>query len=388
MLLSLALLLLTGLLLGKICTRLGLPALLGYIAAGIVLGADVLGVLSPAFLDLSPDLRRFALIVILLRAGLALVPGDLRRAGRPAILLCFVPACFEIAGCILLAPPLLGLTYLEAALLGAVIAAVSPAVVVPRMLSLIERGLGTKHAVPHMILTGSSADDVFVLVVFAWLLALLTGGEASAWSFLAVPLSIVLGCAAGIAVGIVLAALLRKAGDIERVLVLLAVCFLLMAAEDSAAFPFSGMLAVMTAGMTIRARQPKCAANLGERLSGIWVFAEILLFGVVGAAVSLAYVRAAGLLAVVLVVLALCFRMLGVLCSTAGAQLTGRERVFTMLAYCPKATVQAAIGGVPLAMGLSAGHTILTAAVVSIVLTAPLGAFFIDIFAPKLLSRT
>lgn len=388
MLTSLAFLLLTGLALGQLCARLRLPALIGYIAAGILLGPDVLGALSPEFLALSPDLRRFALIVILLRAGLALNLQDLRRAGRPALLLCFVPACFEIVGCILLAPPLLGLTHMEAALLGTVIAAVSPAVIVPRMLSLIDRGLGAKHAIPQMLLAGASADDVFVLVLFSSLLAMMTGGGFSVLSLAGVPLSIALGCVVGWVCGLLFCAFFRRFSlrGTAKLLVLLALCFLLMAAEDHSPIPFSGMLTVMALGAAALSRGPVLAEAMAERLSRVWVGAEAILFALVGAAVSLPYVRAAGLAAIALTVGALFFRIAGVGVSTCGTHLTGRERLFSMLAYCPKATVQAAIGGVPLAMGLEAGHTILTVAVVAILLTAPLGAVVIDHFAEKLLS--
>lgn len=389
MLTSLAFLFLAGLALGQLCVRLHLPALVGYIAAGILLGPDLLGALRPEFLALSPHLRRFALIVILLRAGLALHPADLRRAGRPALLLCFVPACFEIVGCILLAPPLLGLTHLEAALLGAVIAAVSPAVVVPRMLHLIDRSLGTRHAIPQMILTGASADDVFVLVVFSWLCAQLSGGDFSPLALARVPLSIVLGCAAGLLLGRLFSAFFHRfpLRDTAKLLALLSLCFLLMAAEDKSPIPFSGMLGVMTLGATTLSRSPALAEAMAAKLSRVWVWAELILFALVGAAVRLPYVRAAGMAAIALTLGALCFRMAGVLVSTLGTHLTARERLFSMLAYCPKATVQAAIGGVPLAMGLASGHTILTVAVVSILLTAPFGALAIDHFAEKLLSQ-
>lgn len=389
MLVSLALLFLLGLALGQLCVRLHLPALVGYIAAGILLGPDVLGGFSPDFLALSAKLRRLALIVILLRAGLALDLGALRKVGRPAVLLCFVPACFEIAGCIVLAPPLLGLSRLEGALLGAVIAAVSPAVVVPRMLSLIERGLGTGRSIPQMILAGASVDDVFVLVMFSAFCSMLTGGGFSPLTLARVPVSIALGCAAGAVIGLVLTTLFRRLPlrTTAKLLVLLALCFLLMALEDVSPVPFSGMLSVMVLGIAILRRDAALAQSFSAKLGSVWVAAEMILFALVGAAVELAYVRAAGVAAVALVLGALVFRMAGVGASVAGTSLRPRERLFSMFAYSPKATVQAAIGGVPLAMGLACGHTILTAAVVSILLTAPLGAFLIDHFAEKLLSK-
>lgn len=389
MLLSLAFLFLLGLALGQLCVRLHLPALVGYIAAGILLGPDVLGALQPDFLALSAELRRLALIVILLRAGLALDLGALKQVGRPAVLLCFVPACFEMVGCIVLAPPLLGLTRLEAALLGAVIAAVSPAVVVPRMLSLIDRGLGTSHSIPQMILAGSSVDDVFVLVMFSAFCSMLSGGGFSPLTLARVPVSIALGCAAGLIIGVLFVAFFRRVllRVTAKLMVLLALCFLLMTLEDMSPIPFSGMLAVMVLGITILRRDAELAQAFSAKLGAIWVAAELILFALVGAAVDLAYVRMAGLAAIALVLGALVFRMAGVGVSVTGTALTPRERLFSMFAYSPKATVQAAIGGVPLAMGFACGHTVLTAAVLSILLTAPLGAFLIDHFAEKLLSK-
>lgn len=389
MLLSLAFLFLLGLALGQLCVRLHLPALVGYIAAGILLGPDVLGALQPDFLALSAELRRLALIVILLRAGLALDLGALKQVGRPAVLLCFVPACFEMVGCIVLAPPLLGLTRLEAALLGAVIAAVSPAVVVPRMLSLIDRGLGTSHSIPQMILAGSSVDDVFVLVMFSAFCSMLSGGSFSPLTLARVPVSIALGCAAGLIIGVLFVAFFRRVllRVTAKLMVLLALCFLLMTLEDMSPIPFSGMLAVMVLGITILRRDAELAQAFSAKLGAIWVAAELILFALVGAAVDLAYVRMAGLAAIALVLGALVFRMAGVGVSVTGTALTPRERLFSMFAYSPKATVQAAIGGVPLAMGFACGHTVLTAAVLSILLTAPLGAFLIDHFAEKLLSK-
>ena len=389
MLLSLAFLFLLGLALGQLCVRLHLPALVGYIAAGILLGPDVLGALQPDFLALSAELRRLALIVILLRAGLALDLGALKQVGRPAVLLCFVPACFEMVGCIVLAPPLLGLTRLEAALLGAVIAAVSPAVVVPRMLSLIDRGLGTSHSIPQMILAGSSVDDVFVLVMFSAFCSMLSGGSFSPLTLARVPVSIALGCAAGLIIGVLFVAFFRRVllRVTAKLLVLLALCFLLMTLEDISPIPFSGMLAVMVLGITILRRNAELAQAFSAKLGSIWVAAELILFALVGAAVDLAYVRMTGLAAIALVLGALVFRMAGVGVSVTGTALTPRERLFSMFAYSPKATVQAAIGGVPLAMGFACGHTVLTAAVLSILLTAPLGAFLIDHFAEKLLSK-
>ena len=389
MLTSLALIFLLGLLLGQLCVRLRLPALLGYVLAGIALGGSALNALSPDLLAISADLRRFALVVILLRAGLTLKTADLRRAGRPALLLCFVPACCEIAGCVLLAPLLLGCTPLEGAVIGSVLAAVSPAVVVPRMIALIEQGRGAAHAVPQMVLAGASADDVFVIVVFTAAAGLCAGGSFSPAVLLTVPVSIALGALAGLALGRALAWSFPRVHlrDSYKVVLLLGVSFLLLAAEDAAPFPFSGLLAILGLGLAILHADPVRAARLSAKLNRLWAAAELLLFALVGAAVDLPYAARAGAAAVALVALCLVFRMAGVALSVARSALTPKERLFAAISYCPKATVQAAIGGTPLAMGLACGADALTVAVISILLTAPLGALAIDRTAGRLLDE-
>ncbi len=392
MLTSLALISLFGLLAGGLCTRLRLPALLGMLLTGVVLGPSVLGWLDPTLLQLSAALRQLALVIILARAGLSLDLGVLRRAGRPAVLLCFVPACFEIAGSIVLAPPLLGVTPIEGAVIGSVIAAVSPAVVAPRMLSLMERGLGQQHAIAQMILAGASVDDVFVIVMLTVTIGLAAGGGFSPAALLAVPVSILLGLLAGVLCGAVYAQFFRHvhARDSVKVLALLSVGLLLPALEarlQTVGIPLSGMLGVLAMGVTARRIDPARAARVSDQYGRLWVGAEVLLFALVGAAVPLSYAAAAGPRAVALVGGALLFRMAGVGASVAGTQLTGRERLFSAIAYTPKATVQAAVGGVPLAMGLACGELALTVAVLSIVLTAPLGAALIDWAAPRLLPR-
>lgn len=390
MLTSLAFIFLLGMFLGQLCEKLRLPALTGYVVAGLILGGVRGGaLLAPSLMAISPDLRKLALVIILLRAGLTLNLADLKKVGRPAVLLCFVPASFEILGCVLLAPVLLGLSRLEAAVLGAVIAAVSPAVIVPRMISLIEKKRGTEHAIPQMILAGASVDDVFVIVLFTAFCTMLSGGTVSALSFVRVPVAIVLGALAGLLLGKALARFFNwyHLRDSGKVLLFLALSFLLVAAEDISPLPFSGLLAVMATGIGYLSDDRARAERLSAKFNRLWVAAELLLFVLVGAAVDLKYAFAAGIFAVLLILLALVFRMAGVGISIAGTPLTRRERLFTAIAYTPKATVQAAIGGVPLAMGFACGETVLTVAVISILLTAPLGAFIIDHTAERLLPQ-
>lgn len=391
MLTSLALLFLCGLLAGGLCTRLHLPSLLGMLAVGLLLGPQVLGVLDDSLLTLSPVLRQVALIIILAKAGLSLDLDALRQARRPAVLLCFLPATFEIIGCILLAPPLLGVSALEGAVIGSVVAAVSPAVVVPRMLRLIAKRQGTQHAIPQMVLAGASVDDVFVIVMLTVTTGLAAGGDFSVLTVLTVPISVALGLLTGVLCGALLCALFGKLHmrDSVKVLLLFSVSFLLTTAETALkahGIALSAMLGVMAMGVTILRRDTARATRLADKFGKLWVGAELLLFTLVGAAVQLPYLATAGIAAVVLVFGALSLRMVGVFACVSGTVLTWRERVFTAIAYTPKATVQAAIGGVPLAMGLACGNLALTVAVLSIVLTAPLGAFFIDHTAAHLLA--
>lgn len=391
MLTSLALIFLLGLCLGGLCTKLRLPALLGMLLAGLLLGPQVLGALDPTLLAMSPALRQLALIIILARAGLSLDLAALRRAGRPALLLCFVPATAEIIGCILLAPLLFGVTPLEGAVIGSVLAAVSPAVVVPRMLRLMEEKRGTRHAIPQMILAGASIDDVYVIVLLTVTTGLAAGGSFSPGALLSVPVSILLGLLVGALCGVLFAKLFARlhARDSVKVVVLLSVSFLLAELETRlkvAGIPFSAMLGVMALGATVLLIDPPRAARIAAKLGRLWVGAELLLFALVGAAISLLYVAKAGLPALLFVCFCLLFRMAGTAASLLKTRLTRHERLFTALAYLPKATVQAAVGGVPLAMGLACGELALTVAVLSILLTAPLGAFLIDRTAPYLLA--
>lgn len=391
MLTSLAYILLLGLLLGSLARRLHLPPLVGMIAAGILLGPACLNLLSPSLLSISADLRQLALIIILTRAGLSLDLAALKRVGRPAILMCFVPACFEIAGMVLLAPPLLGVSLLDAAIMGAVVGAVSPAVIVPRMLKITEEGWGTAKGLPQLVLAGASVDDVFVIVMFTLFTGLASGEAVSPLSLAGVPVSILLGAAVGLGLGVALAAFFRAfhMRDSVKVVILLSLAFLLVAAQDAleGLIPFSGLLAVMGMGLGLQRRRGEAALRLSSKFSKLWVAAEVALFVLVGAAVDLKYAAAAGVGAVLAVLGALCFRSLGVAVCVAGSGFSGKEKLFCILSYLPKATVQAAIGGVPLAMGLACGQVVLTVAVIAILVTAPLGAAAIDLSYRRLLSK-
>ena len=392
MLTSLGLVLLLGMALGALAKRLGLPSLVGMLIAGMILGPYALDLLSDSLLNISADLRQLALIIILTRAGLSLDVAALKKVGRLAVLMCFVPACFEIAGMVVLAPRLLGVSTLDAAIMGAVVGAVSPAVIVPRMIRLSEEGWGVDRGIPQLILAGASVDDVFVIVMFTAFPGLASGGQGLTVGTVAgVPLSILTGVAAGLLLGWLLAQWFRLVHmrDSVKVVILLSLAFLLVAAEDAleGVFPFSGLLAVMAAGVGIQRWRGVVAQRLSLKFSKLWVAAEVALFVLVGAAVDLRYALSAGVMAVLAVLGALCFRALGVLVCVSGAHFSGKEKLFCVLGYLPKATVQAAIGGVPLAMGLGCGQIVLTVAVIAILVTVPLGALAIDRSHPKLLTQ-
>lgn len=382
MLFSLALIFLLGMSLGKIFDKLGLPKLLGMLLTGVVLGPYVLNLIDGSILEISADLRKIALIIILMRAGLNLDLKDLKKVGRPAVLLCFVPAVFEILGMVLLAPRFLNLPLLDAAILGTVVAAVSPAVIVPRMLKLMENGYGRDQKIPQMIMAGASVDDVFVIVLFTAFTGFAVTGEMKFSELLSIPTAIVLGSVFGALVGWGLTKLFDRfhIRDTGKVLVLLSTAFLLVSMEDAlqGTVGFSGLLAVMAMGIMLQEKKYEVSRRLSGKFSKLWVAAELLLFVLVGASVNLKLAFTAGLPAVLLVLLALLFRTAGVFVSLLKTPLTKKERAFSAMAYLPKATVQAAIGGIPLAMGLPSGEIILTVAVVSIVITAPLGAMLVD----------
>lgn len=392
MLFSLAIIFLVGSILGNVLERLKLPRLVGMLLTGILMGPYVGNMIDPSILNISADLRQIALIIILTRAGLSLDIQDLKQVGRPALLMCFVPATFEIIGVMVLAPKLLGINLLQAAVLGTVVAAVSPAVVVPKMLGLMATGYGTKKGIPQMVLAGASVDDVYVIVLFTAFTGLLAGGSVHATDFLTIPVSIILGIIVGVVTGYALTKVFTHyhMRDTTKVGILLSVAFLLVSLEKALAgiVGFSGLLGVMALGVVIQQQKSEVAGRLSNKFSKLWVGAEVLLFVLVGATVNVDYATKAGLVAIVLVLGALVFRIGGVFASLLNTQLSPKEKIFTAIAYMPKATVQAAIGGLPLAMGLPGGEIILTVAVVAIVVTAPIGALLIDKTHKRLLTKS
>ncbi len=391
MLTSLALIFLIGLMLGSIFNKLKLPSLLGMIITGMILSPYALNLLDPSILGISADLRQLALIIILTRAGLSLDINDLKKVGRPAILMCFLPACFEILGVVLIAPKVLGISVLEAAIMGSVLAAVSPAVVVPRMIKIMEEGYGKERSIPQLIMAGASVDDVFVIVLFTAFTSLATGGDFTASSLLQIPISILLGIIVGVLLGITLTIFFKKfhMRDSVKIIIILSLSGLLIELQNilNGIIPISGLLAIMSMGVTIYKKYNILADRLSAKYSKLWVAAEILLFVLVGATVDLNYAVQAGLYSIVIVLGALLFRMLGVYVCLLKTKLSSKERLFCMLAYTPKATVQAAIGAIPLSMGLACGQQVLTVAVLSILITAPFGAVSIDYLYPKLLTH-
>lgn len=391
MLLSISLILIVGMSMGWICQKVKLPSLLGMLATGIVLGPYVLNLLDESILGISTELRKIALIIILTRAGLGLDLSGLKKIGRPAVLMCFLPASFELVGMILLAPKLMGLTVLEAAIMGAVLAAVSPAVVVPRMVKLMEEGYGVKEGIPQLILAGASVDDVYVIVLFSTFVGMMQGEGTSIIRFVNIPVSIVFGIAIGLLLGFILAYFFKKVHirDTAKVLIILSISLLLVVIEDSmhTAITFSALIAIMFIGIGLQKKREVVAKRISNKYGKLWVAAEVFLFVLVGATVNIGYLGKVGVKAFIVILGALVFRMLGVFVCLLGTSLTGKERLFAMMAYTPKATVQAAIGGIPLALGFACGETILTVAVLAIVLTAPLGAFAIDLTYKKILHK-
>ena len=391
MLTSIAMILLLGLLLGWIFSKLKLPSLMGMVLVGIILGPYALNLMDESILRISGELRQIALVIILTRAGLSLNVSDLKKVGRPAILMCFVPACIEMLGTVIFAPILLGVSVLEAAVIGSVIAAVSPAVIVPRMIRLIEEGYGKSKSIPQLILAGASVDDVFVIIVFTAFTGLAATGAMSVNTFLQIPISIVLGIILGGCVGAVLILFFKKCHirDSVKVLIILSISFLLLEFENrlEGYIPISGLLAIMSMGIIIKQKYEVLALRLSTKYNKLWLGAEVFLFVLVGAAVDLRYVASAGVSAIILIFGALLFRMIGVAVSLIKTDMTEKERLFCMMAYTPKATVQAAIGAIPLSMGLACGNIVLTVAVLSILITAPFGAICVDNFYKKLLVK-
>lgn len=397
MLLSLALIFLAGLSAAAVFERLRLPRIVGMLFVGVALGPYALDLLDPSVLGVSAELRQMALVIILLKAGLSLDPADLKRVGRPAVLMSFVPASFEIVGYILLAPLLLGVSRTEAAVMGAVLAAVSPAVVVPRMLRLMEEKRGTEKSIPQLIMAGASCDDVFVIVLFSTFSGMARGGEADIRSLASIPVSILLGVALGALSGLALSLFFeaeyahgRPVRNSMKAIVILGAAFLLTAAETllKNTVALSGLLAVVSMACALKFKSPaSVTGRLSEKFGRLWLAAEVILFVLVGAAVDIRYTLGAGASAVGMILLALVFRSVGVAVCLIGTPLSIGERLFCIIAYLPKATVQAAIGSVPLAMGLSCGSIVLSVAVLGILITAPLGAIGIDAGCRRLLSQ-
>lgn len=391
MLLTIALILLLGMFMGGICKKIKLPSLLGMLLTGIMLGPYVLDLLDENILGISSELRKMALVIILTRAGLGLDLSGLKKLGRPAILMCFIPASFEVIGVILLSHQFMGETVLEAAIMGAVLAAVSPAVVVPRMVKLMEEGYGTKEGIPQLILAGASVDDVYVIVLFSTFISMMQGDKASVIHFVNIPISIILGIVLGLLLGSILAYYFKKVHirDTTKVLIILSISFLLVVMEDMlvTSITFSALIAIMFIGIGLQKKREVVARRLSVKYEKLWVAAEVFLFVLVGATVNIAYLSKVGGSALIVIIGALLFRMLGVFVCLFGTNLSKKERIFVMLAYTPKATVQAAIGGIPLSLGFACGDRILTVAVLAIVLTAPLGAFAIDLSYKKLLTK-
>lgn len=391
MLISIAYILILGMFTGWICRSLRLPSLTGMIITGILLGPHLLNLIDNSILNVSSDLRRIALIIILMRAGLSLDLNDLKKVGRPAVLMCFVPACFEILGMILLAPKLLGISILEAAIMGAVVGAVSPAVIVPKMLKLMAEGYGAEKSIPQLLLAGASVDDVFVIVMFSAFTGLAQGNTVSIQSFVNIPISILLGVFIGVVIGYIMAKYFEKVHirDTAKVIILLCTSFILVTLEDnfSNIIPFSSLLSIMSIGIALQKKREIVAVRLSSKFNKLWVASEILLFVLVGATVDIKYALSAGAMAMILIFGVLVFRMAGVFVCLLKTKLSKGERLFCAIGYTPKATVQAAIGGVPLAMGLACGNTVLTVAVLAILITAPLGAFLIDLTYARLLTK-
>ena len=388
MLTSLAFIFLAGLAMAAVCERIGLPRIIGMLFTGIVLGPYVLNLLDPSILGISSELRQMALIIILLKAGLSLNLADLKKVGRPAMMMAFVPASFEIFAFFLFAPYVLGITRVEAAVMGAVLVAVSPAVVIPRMVQLMENSYGTQKSIPQMIMAGASCDDIFVIVLFTTFVRMAQGGSAKASDFVQIPVSIVLGVVLGAAAGYVLAKVFETAytcahcvRNSMKVILVLGLSFLLMAVETwlKGIVPVSGLLAVVSMACMLKAKcVPEVSKRLSEKFGKLWLAAEVVLFVLVGAAVDIRYTASAGASALLMIGIALLFRAAGVFLCMAGTQLNKKERLFCVIAYLPKATVQAAIGSVPLSLGLPCGQLVLSVAVLAILVTAPIGAIGMD----------
>ena len=397
MLNSLALIFLAGLSLAAICKRIKLPRIIGMLMTGIILGPFVLDLFDPSILGISSELRRMALVIILIKAGLSLNISDLKKVGRPAILMSFLPAVFEILAFVFLAPTILKVTRIEALIIGAVLGAVSPAVVVPRMVQLMEEKYGTNKSIPQMILAGASLDDVFVIVLFTTFIGMAQGESASVMDFINIPVSIISGILIGAAAGFFLAWFFETnyshknlVRNSMKVIIVLGTSFLLLAVEEwlENILPVSGLLAIMSMAMVLAMRSvPEVTKRLQEKYGKLWIAAEVILFVLVGAAVDIRYTLEAGAGAVLMIFIGLICRSIGTWLCMVGTNLNKKEKLYCVIAYLPKATVQAAIGSVPLSLGLSCGNIVLSVAVLSILITAPLGAIGMDLSYKKLLTK-
>lgn len=397
MLTSLAFIFLVGLSMAAICQKLKLPRIIGMLITGIVLGPYVLDLLDPSILSISSELRQMALIIILLKAGLSLDLSDLKKVGRPAIMMSCVPASFEILAVFIFAPYLLGVSRIEAAVMGSVLGAVSPAVVVPRMVQLMDSKYGTEKSIPQLVLAGASCDDIFVIVLFTTFVSMAQGGHVNIMDFVNIPVSIVLGIALGALGGFLLSIFFETAyahkhcvRNSMKVIIVLGVSFMLMAIETwlEGIISISGLLAVVSMACMLKIKSIAFVSKrLSEKFGKLWIAAEVILFVLVGAAVDIRYTMGAGLAAIAMILIALVFRGIGVSICLIKTNLNWKERLFCVIAYLPKATVQAAIGSVPLAMGLSCGQIVLSVAVLAILITAPLGAIGMDLTYKRLLTR-
>lgn len=397
MLTSLALVFLVGISLGAVCQKIKLPRIIGMLITGVVLGPYVLDLLDSSILGISAELRQMALVIILIKAGLSLDLGDLKRVGRSAVLMSFLPASFEILGCIIFAPLIFGISHIEAAVMGAVLGAVSPAVVVPRMVQLMEMKRGTNKGIPQMILGGASMDDIVVIVLFTTVVGMAQGGQVNAAALLDIPVSIVLGIGLGVLTGFLLGKFFEYryqknelVRNSNKTIIVLGMAFLMLAIEDwlDGVVAVSGLLAVMSMALALAMNTvPEVTQRLRDKFGKLWLAAEVVLFVLVGGAVDIRYTMQAGLGALLMLAISLSFRTVGVLISLIGSKLTVKEKIFCVIAYLPKATVQAAIGSVPMAMGLPCGPLVLSVAVLCILITAPLGAIGMDLTYSRLLTN-
>ena len=396
MIVSLAELLILGLIVDWAFRKLTVPGLVGMLFLGVLFGPHALGLVNPELLAASGDFRLIALIVILLRAGLELSKDTLNRVGGRVLVLAVIPAVVEGVAIMALGPSLLGLSLMESAILGSVLAAVSPAVVVPLMIRFMEQGKGAEKGIPTMVLAASSLDDVFVIVVYSVLIGIYTGASVGiAWQLVGIPISILLGIVVGLVIGVGLFKVFQKFDPraTKRVLVMLGLSVLLVRAEHimQAWIPFAALLAVMAMGFSILEKDDHMAHEISAKLGKIWVFAEIVLFTMVGAQVDIEVAMEAGFAGALIIGLGLVARSIGTYGCLLGSELNVAERIFVVITYLPKATVQAAIGGAPLAamalagMKTGAGEIILAVAVLSIVLTAPLGAWAISVTGDRVL---